>query len=86
VKRRIKKNAAGREIVGFLGVGLDNEDEHKRITQSEHFVLVGGSSETHERMQDTVVRFEEALKRTGKPLRETPAEKAVDLLREAMDS
>ena len=36
-------------------------------------------------MQDTAVRFEEALKRTGKPLSETPPEKAVDLLREAMD-
>jgi hypothetical protein len=86
VKRRTRKKAAGPELVGFLGVGLDHQDEHKRITQSEHFVLLGGSSETHERMQDTVVRFEEALKRTGKPLCETPAEKAVDLLREAMDS
>jgi hypothetical protein len=86
VKRRTGKKTAGQEVVGFLGVGLDSRDEHKRITQSEHFVLLGGSSETHERMQDTVMRFEEALKRTGKPLCETPADSAADLLREAMDS
>ena len=46
---------------------------------------VGGSAETHERMQDTAVRFEEALKGTGRPLSATPPEKAVDLLRKAMD-
>jgi hypothetical protein len=85
VKRRTSKRTEGAEVVGFVGVGLNNQDEHKRITQSEHFVLLGGSEETHERMQDTVLRFEEALKRTGKPLSETPPEKAVDLLREAMD-
>jgi hypothetical protein len=67
-------------------VGLDRRDEHQRITRSEHFVLLGGSAETHERMQDTVLRFEEALKETGRPLSETPAEKAVDMLREAMDA
>ena len=86
VKRRTRQKAERPELIGFLGVGLDNQDEHKRITQSEHFVLLGGSPETHERMQDTVVRFEEALKRTGKPLSETPPEKAADLLRDAMES
>ena len=41
-----------RELVGFLGVGLDNKDGHQRLTRTEHFFLVGGSPETHERMQD----------------------------------
>ncbi len=48
------------KIEGLLGVGLDNEDGHKRITTGEKFVLVGGSQETHERMTETVVKtFEE---------------------------
>jgi len=33
---------------GLLGVGLDNTDGHKRITQGDKFAIVGGSSETHE--------------------------------------
>lgn len=80
-----KKKHSASEIVGFLGVGLDNKDGHQRITKSEHFFLVGGSAETHEAMQDTAIRFEEALERQGKPLRETSVEEALDLLRKAMD-
>ena len=72
-------------LAGFLGVGLDNEDEHKRITRTEHFLLLGGSAETHERMQDTAIHFNEALQNRGKTLRETEPEEALDLLREALD-
>jgi hypothetical protein len=73
-------------IGGFLGVGLDNKDGHQRLTRSEHFLLVGGSAETHERMQDTAIRFGEALRKRGKTLRETSTEEAIDLLRESLDS
>lgn len=55
-------------IGGILGVGLDNEDGHKRITQGEKFVLVGGSQETHERMTETMVKTFEELKRRDKHL------------------
>jgi hypothetical protein len=52
----------------LLGLGLDNEDGHKRITRAEQFTLVGGSAETHERMTETVVKTFEALKARGKSL------------------
>jgi hypothetical protein len=73
------------QIVGFLGVALDSQDGDKRITRSDHFVLVGGSAETHERMQDTAMRFGDKLKEKGKTLRETSAEEALDLLRESLE-
>jgi hypothetical protein len=47
-----KTKQATAESVGLIGLGLDNQDGHKRITQGEEFLLVGGSEETHERMQD----------------------------------
>jgi hypothetical protein len=72
-------------VAGFLGLGLDNEDEHKRITRSENFLLLGGSAETHERLQDTAIYFNEELEKRGKTLQETSAEEALDLLRKAMD-
>ena len=72
------------EFLGFLGVGLDNKDDHKRLTRTKHFFLVGGSAETHESMQGTAIRFNEALDRTHKSLRETSPKEAIDLLREAM--
>jgi hypothetical protein len=83
-KRRIpaEPQRSTPEVVGFLGVGLDS-DGHRRVTQADHFLLVGGSAETHERMQETVVRFEEALDKTGKPLREVSPQEAADLFRKA---
>jgi hypothetical protein len=78
-------DGSGRRIVGFVGVGLDHKDGHRRVTRSENFLLVGGSEETHERMQDTAIRFDEALSRSGKPLGETPVEDVLELLRESLD-
>ena len=73
------------KVVGFVGVGLDNDDGHQRITRSENFVLLGGSAQTHEHMQDTVIYFNESLEKRGKRLEETEPKEALDLLREALD-
>jgi hypothetical protein len=73
------------EVIGFLGVGLDNKDGHHRVTRSEHFLLVGGSEETHEKLQDTAIRFTEALEERGKRLEDASVAEVLDLLREAVD-
>jgi hypothetical protein len=54
----------------LLGIGLDHEDGHKRITQAEDFSLVGGSAETHERMTETALKTFEELKSRGKTIHE----------------
>lgn len=82
---RKETNSEKEQLVGFVGVGLDNDDGHTRITESEHFVLVGGSEETHGRMQDTSVYFNEKLEKAGKRLEETSSEEAMDLLRDAIE-
>lgn len=53
---------------GLLGLGLDNQDGHKRITKGDQFVLVGGSEETHGRMTETAIKTFEELKRRDKRL------------------
>ena len=63
------------QVLGFLGVGLDG-DGHRRVTECDHFVLVGGSAETHERMQETAIRFGEALGRRGKRLPDVSPDEA----------
>ena len=70
----------------LLGIGLDNTDGHRRITRGDNFCLVGGSEETHERMTETTVKFNEKLARKGKELGELSREEFVDLMREAADS
>ncbi len=52
----------------LLGLGLDNQDGHTRLTRGENFVLAGGSQETHSRMQETAVKINEHLKKRGKDL------------------
>lgn len=56
------------KIQGIVGLGLDNEDGHKRITTGEKFVLVGGSQVTHDKMTETMIKTFEELKRRDKHL------------------
>jgi hypothetical protein len=79
-----KRDGNKGKVVGFVGVGFDNTDGHKRLTQSEHFLLVGGSAETHGSMQETAIKFTEALRRRGKELQETPVEEVIDLFGESL--
>ena len=69
----------------LLGVGLDNRDGHKRLTKGDHFVMVGGSEETHERMTETAIKFNEKLAKKGKALHELSPEEFRDLMQEASD-
>lgn len=82
------KKRSGRKtepkVNGILGLGLDAEDGHKRITQTEEMLLVGGSEQTHERMQETAIRFGEELEKRGKALPEVSVREAIDLIREAI--
>lgn len=75
-------NDAERQAM-LLGLGLDNTDGHKRITKGDNFYLAGGSEETHERMTETVIRFNEKLSRKGKHLQELSQEEFTDMMREA---
>lgn len=52
----------------LLGLGLDNKDGHVRVTKGENFRLLGGSTETHEMMQEKAVKFNEQLSKRHKTL------------------
>ena len=75
-----KKNAKPAVQAGLLGVGLDNTDGHKRITTGENFVLVGGSSETHERMAETTIKTFEELKRRDKRIETVDPRELAEIL------
>jgi hypothetical protein len=77
-KRRPKRGHGA-----LLGLGLDNDDGHKRITTGEQFAILGGSAETHERMTETVVKTFEELKQRGKHLNEVPPVELADIIKKA---
>ncbi len=80
-----KKPRSQAKVTGVLGVGLDATDGQKRITKSDEMVIVGGSQETHDQMQETAIKFSEQISKTGKRLEELPAKQAMELLREAIE-
>jgi hypothetical protein len=69
-----------RRQAALLGLGLDNDDGHKRITTGKNFAIVGGSAETHEKMTETVVKTFEELKRRRKPLVSVEAKELAEIL------
>ena len=83
--RKPKSKEKAPPVAGLLGLGLDNQDGHHRVTKGEEFTLVGGSQETHERMQDVAIHVTEALKNKGKRLHDAEPQEVIDLLHKAME-
>lgn len=75
-----KRQTARRRLIG---VGLDGEDGHVRVTQGDTFALYLGSEETHGRMQEICIKVNEKLDRAGKSLNEVSRGELVDLLGES---
>ena len=80
----LRRGRSSRGRTGVLGLGFDAQDGHKRVTQGDDFLLLGGSSETHQRMQDVVLRMRERLKRKGKSFAELSHDEFEDLARESL--
>jgi hypothetical protein len=54
----------------LLGLAFNADDGVRRITRGKNFFLLGGSQETHGRMQETVIKLNEELTRRGQALAE----------------
>jgi len=66
----------------LLGLGLDNDDGHTRITHGENFHLFGGSKDTHELMQEHAVKMNEKLQEREKTLDTVTHEELREIFRE----
>lgn len=52
----------------LLGFGFDAKDGHKRITRGKNFYILGGSTRTHQFMQESCIKFNEELDKKHKTL------------------
>ncbi len=75
-----KKKGKSKAKSALLGLGLDNQDGHKRITSGEQFAILGGSEETHARLTETALKTMEHLKQKGKSLDEVEADELAEIL------
>ena len=66
----------------LFGVGTDCDDGQVRITNAENFVLLGGSHDTHQCMQDRCIKFNDILGARGKRIEELERQELIDVAAE----
>ena len=66
----------------LLGVGLDNQDGHVRVTKGRNFRLIGGSVQTHQAMQEKCIKFNEKLDARGTSLEDLDRQELLDIAAE----
>ena len=76
----MKDNTTKSRVVGILGLGLDNDDGHIRITNGKNFNILLGSEQSHEHMQETCIKVNEKLDARGKRLEDLSPDEFVDLI------
>jgi hypothetical protein len=79
------KNPTEKPKPVLLGLGFDNSDGHVRVTKGDNYHLLGGSEETHEKMTETAIKFNEKLDARGKRIEEISKDEFTDILRDAAD-
>jgi hypothetical protein len=67
----------------LLGLGLDGADGHVRVTCGENFRLLGGSEQTHQRMQEVAIKINEKLSSRGKRLEDLSGQEIKDIAQDA---
>lgn len=79
---RSKKGRTERTVNGtgtLVGIGMDHDDGHKRITKGPGIVVLGGSKETHEKLTEKAMKFSEEAARRGKDIRDLSPREAKDI-------
>jgi len=82
----VRATGEQKKRASLLGVGLDNDDGHVRLTRGKNFALVGGSEETHGVMQETAIKINEQLDHRGKRLEDVSVGELRDICHDVRDS
>ncbi|MGQ9574226.1 MAG: hypothetical protein ACUVUC_02825 [Thermoguttaceae bacterium] len=75
-----------RRSAALLGLAFDHDDGHTRLTRGENFVLLGGSQDTHALMQETALKINERLDKSGRRLEDVSIGELRTICREVTDS
>lgn len=76
------KTSRQHQVGHLIGIGCDNKDGHTRITKGDDFSIIGGSKETHERLQEKALKFNECLKKKGKSIHTIELKEFFDIINE----
>ena len=76
--------AQGAKLNGVVGLGLDDDGGHRRITRGQAFHVVGGSAKAHASMQELFLRMRETLERQGRTIQDLDQREFEDLARDSL--
>jgi hypothetical protein len=77
--------AQSAKSAALLGMAFDNEDGQTRLTRGKNFVLLGGSQDTHAMMQETAIKVNERLDKTGRRLEDVSVRELGLMIRDVDD-
>lgn len=83
MKNRLKLTSSFNPIIGIC---LDNDDGHKRITQAEQFLVMGGSHESHQVLTQACLKVFENLKQTGQRLESLEPDELIDIINKVIET
>lgn len=72
-------------IKGLIGLGLDGEGGELRVSRGPNFYLHGGSEETHHKMQQTALKFNDCVGERGKRLDEINRKELHEIVEQVRD-
>lgn len=71
----VSKRGKKQKRPSLIGRGFDHKPDEKRVTIADEFIVVGGSKENHERLQEEGIKMGEEARKRGKTLDQlSPAE------------
>ena len=70
----------------LLGLAFDAKDGETRLTRGKNFVLLGGSAQTHSKMQETAIRINEELNKSGRRMEDVSLKEFRDVCYEVAKS
>lgn len=82
MRNRLKLTSS---INHFIGICIDNDDGHKRLTQAEQFLIIGGSKESHELLTVACLKTFENLKQNGKRLEQIEPDELIAIINKIIE-
>lgn len=73
------KRSRKSDIPRLLGIGHDS-DGHRRVTKADSIVVVGGTKETHEQLQEQAIRINEEAAKRGRDISQMSFNEVQDIV------
>lgn len=70
----------------FIGICIDNDDGHKRLTQAEQFLIIGGTQEAHEVLTVACLKTFQNLKQNRKRLEQIEPDELIEIINRIIEN